>query len=949
MTFDPRANNGGASDRRYRPPIASYRLQLHAGFGFADARRFLPYFEGLGISHLYCSPFFRAAPGSTHGYDVLDHNQVNPELGGLAALYELGDELRARDMGLIADIVPNHVGLASGANPWWRDLLRHGRDSRWANYFDINWEAQPHMAPGVLVYPILGQPFGAALEAGELRLALVENDLALCYYDHQLPLAPQSYPDVVGLPPLDLRAQLSDPAALSEWVEIVEALPGAGAEQVDLLLGRFRSLLASEPAIAVHVRAQLDRFGGEVGRPETFDPLEALLRRQHYRLAYWRVSGEEINYRRFFDINELAAIRVERADVFEETHRLLFDLVRGGIVTGVRVDHVDGLYAPAEYLERLRDGLREASAGVTAHDLPIYVEKILERDESLPGDWPVTGTTGYEFLSRVDGLFIDRSAAREMTQTYDRFIGAPQRFPDIVYGAKRGIARQAFAGEINVLASQLHRLAQRHRLYRDETLRSFRRAIEAVMATFPVYRTYLVHDHPGEPDRQTIERAVSEARRREPDLSTGALGFLATVLLLGQGQERDLDPAELEQWTHFRRRFQQLSGPVMAKGFEDTALYRYNRLVSLNEVGNDPSGFGMPAQEVHRWFAERARTMPSAMSTSSTHDTKRGEDTRARLHVLAEVARVWRREVRSWSRQNRRHRAMLQGEPVPDPNTEYLIYQTLVGSWPDGGAAPDDAFRARLSDYLTKAMREMKVATSWLNPDDRYEAACQEFLAAILDPARSSAFLGRVAPLVRSIELAGAINSLGGLVLKTLAPGSPDFYQGAELWARTLTDPDNRRPVDFALRHALLAGQSEDPPGDLTAAEVKLWLTRRLLRVRADRASVLAGGVYQPLATSGAHADHLFAFARYGPEASAGCLVVVVPRLTMRLIGEERMPPLGARWDDTAIELPEVAAGWRDELTGATLPPGSPLTARDLFTRLPFAVLSPLGPRGGEA
>lgn len=944
MTSDPRVDNGGASDRRYRPPIASYRLQFQASFGFADARRLLPYFESLGISHLYCSPFFRAAPGSTHGYDVLDHNQINPELGGLAALYELGDELRARDMGLIADIVPNHVGLASGANPWWRDLLRHGRDSQWASYFDINWEAQPHMAPGVLVYPILGQPFGAALEAGELRLDLVENDLALCYYDHRLPLAPQTYPDIVGLPPLDLRARLRDPAALSELVEIVEDLPATASEQVDLLLGRFRSLLTSEPAVADHVRAQLDRFNGEEGRPESFDPLEALLRRQHYRLAFWRVSGEEINYRRFFDINELAAIRVEREDVFEETHRLLFDLVRGGIVTGVRVDHVDGLYAPAEYLGRLRDGLREASAGVTAHDLPIYVEKILEGGEVLPADWPVSGTTGYEFLARVDGLFIDRSAAREMTQTYDRFIGAPQRFHDIVYAAKRAMARQSFAGEINVLASQLHRLAQRHRLYRDETLRSFRRAIEAVMATFPVYRTYLVNDRPGVPDQQTIERAVSEARRREPDLSTGAVGFLAEVLLLGQHQERTLEPAELEQWVHFRRRFQQLSGPIMAKGFEDTALYRYNRLVSLNEVGNNPSHFGVPAQEVHRWFAERARTLPSAMSTSSTHDTKRGEDTRARLHVLSEVSRVWRGEVRSWSRQNRRHRAMLHGEPVPGPNTEYLIYQTLVGSWPEGDAVPDDEFRARLSDYLTKAMREMKVATSWLNPDDRYEAACQEFLAAILDPARSSSFLRRVAALVRLIEPAGALNSLGGLILKTLAPGCPDIYQGTELWARTLTDPDNRRPVDFARRHALLDEQSDDPPGDLTDAAAKLWLTRRLLQIRAERASVLAGGVYRPLATSGAHADHLFAFARDAPGESDGCLVVVVPRLTMGLIGEDRTPPLGARWGDTALELPETAAGWRDELTGTTSRPGSPLAARDLFTRLPFAVLSPLGP-----
>ncbi len=922
--------------RRYAPPLASYRLQLQAGFGFDDVRRLLPYFDRLGVSHLYFSPIFAAAPGSTHGYDVFDHNQINPELGGLPALYALGEELVARDMGLILDIVPNHVGLANGANPWWRDVLRHGQASRYAPYFDINWEAQPHLPSGVLVYPTLGQPFGAALEAGELRLDVVDDDLAVRYYEAALPLAPRSYPQVVGLPPLELRGELTDPVAFAELLEVLEALPAAPPDEADRLLERFRRLLASEPAIAAHVRAEVARLNGTPGDPASFDRLDALLSAQHYRLSYWRVSGEEINYRRFFDINDLAAIRVEREDVFEEIHRLLFALVERGLVTGVRVDHVDGLYDPASYLERLQRRLHEAGAALPGgpRAIPIYVEKILEEDEELPPNWPVAGTTGYDFMAHNDGLFVDHAAALELTRAYERFLGTPVRFRQLVYEAKRQIARTSFAGEVTVLATQFYRIAQRERLYRDITLRTIRNTIEAMLAAFPVYRTYLIDGRPGARDDERIATALAEARRREPLVSEEVVRLLREVLLL---ERPDLDPEEQERRLHWRRRFQQLSGPVMAKGFEDTAFYRYHRLVSLNEVGGDPASFGLSPARVHRWFAERAATWPRAMSASSTHDTKRSEDLRARLHVLSELPIRWRREVRVWAQTNRRHRKMLQGEVAPDPNAEYLIYQSLVGSWPEGGRSPGDEYRERLRGYLTKALREAKVHTSWTAPDEAYEAACLDFLAAILDPRRSGTFLRRLDGFVASLRPAATLNALAALIVKATAPGFPDFYQGTELVALSLTDPDNRRPVDFARRQALLDGLPDAPPGDPAAPAMKLWLTRCLLRVRATYPAIFAGDDYQPLPVSGAHADSLFAFARRDDRQF---VVTAVPRLTTRLTGGTARFPEPADWADTALELPAGASGWRDLLTGAAVGHGAALPCADLFARLPFAVLA---------
>ena len=913
---------------RYAPPRATYRLQMHAGFPFAEACRVVPYLAELGISHLYLSPIFAAQPGSEHGYDVIDHNQVNPELGGLAGLYQLGDELLARDMGLILDIVPNHVGIGGG-NPWWRDVLRYGPRSHFANHFDIDWEAQPQMARNVLVVPVLGKPFGRALEDGELRLDLDRGEVVVRYYDHILPVAPRSYADLVRLPPPGLRHELRDPAAFAALVDLLDEFPRADPERSAALLERWQDLLAQEPAFERYVRSVLDDVNGEPGNSTSFDRLEALLLDQHYRLADWRIAGDELNYRRFFDVNGLAGIRVEREDVFDDVHRLLFELVERGIVTGVRVDHVDGLYDPEAYLRRLGERLNQAAAAHTHQPIPIYVEKILEGDEELPRAWPVAGATGYEFIATVDSLLVEPAGRPEMETSFRRFTGMRLRLENVSYAARLEVAEAAFAGEINVLAFQLHRIAQRHRLHRDNTLRQLRTAIRAVIASFPVYRTYL--DGETAADRQVLLQAFRDARAREHRASHEAFSLLEEVLLL----EGPLEADERERRAHFRRRFQQLSGPVMAKGFEDTTLYRYNRMISLNEVGGEPGRFGRSLDEAHERLAARARDWPGAMSASSTHDTKRSEDVRARLHVLSELPGEWRRAVQAWQRLNERHRSEVNGEGAPSVSTEYYLYQSLAGSWPATG--PDGSYRERMRTHLIKAMREAKLETSWTRVNEPYEEAALAFLDAILTPRRSPAFLRSMSAFVERIRPAGAWNARAALALKVLAPGFPDIYQGSEGEALTLTDPDNRRPVHFdRLQRELSAmGPGLVSQSELVAPAGKLWLTKRLLAIRRSCAELCEGGSYAPLSLSGPAAGHVFAFVRaFGRER----LVVAVPVRVAPLLRGAELPV--SAWNRTTVHLPG-APRWTDLLSGVELSPREPaVPVETLFRLLPFAVLA---------
>ncbi|MGE3076387.1 MAG: malto-oligosyltrehalose synthase [Dehalococcoidia bacterium] len=869
------------------PPVATYRLQLHPGFGFEAAAAAVPYLGRLGISHLYLSPIWAATPGSTHGYDVIDHARINEELGGLAGFYVLAQAARDNGMQVILDIVPNHVGIAH--HPWWRDVLRYGPNSQFAPYFDIDWEGQPQQAAGVLVYPVLGQPFGSALEAGELTLEYDGAEIVVRYYDRTFPVAPKLYASTLGLPPLG-----EDPEPVREVIANLEALVTASPQSAEILLGRLAETLAHSPDLMEWVQTRIASYNGAAGVPDSFNQLEVLLQQQPYRLAYWRVSAEEINYRRFFDINDLAAVRIEHEPAFEATHSLVRELVAGGLVSGLRVDHVDGLYDPAGYLARLAGFAGEPS---------IWVEKILAPGEELPPHWPIDGTSGYEFLATAGGLFVDASAEQAFTAIYEDFIGAHANFEDISFAARRRVAGRSFAGEVNVLALNLYRLAQERRLARDNTLGALREAIAALLASMPIYRTYLEHDEPMPEDSHVIGEAATEALRRDPNVTSEAMRFLTQVLRLELEE-----PSEEERlrWLHFRRRFQQLSGPVMAKGVEDTSFFRYHRLLALNEVGDHPAHFGVRAEDAHAWFAKRAEKWPRALSASTTHDTKRSEDARMRLAALTANPRAWHREVRSWARANRRYIATTEGSEVPDRNSEYYFYQTLVASWE---GPPNKGYIERLEAHMIKASREAKVHTAWTRVDEAYEATLSGFVRAVLDRRRSASFLKRVNDFVARIEPFARMNALGLLALKATAPGIPDFYQGSEFALHTLTDPDNRRDIDFDSAEQRLPSQGAMPAATDTAA--KPWLTRRLLGLRQQLARHFSEGSYRPVDVCGTAGGSFFAFLRESSVARTVTVILYRPGEALGADGEISADVL----EGTSIELPG-GGPWSEWLSG---------------------------------
>ena len=912
--------------RRQELPVASYRLQLSAHFTLADAALAVPHLDRLGISHVYLSPLFAAAPGSTHGYDVIDSNRVSPELGGIEALYVLDGVLRHHDMGLILDIVPNHIGVVGALNPWWRDVLRFGQRSEFAGFFDIDWDGQPQMPPGVLVYPCLGRPFGAALEAGELALGYDGNELVVEYLGQSLPLAPASYLATLGLPPSALAEALSDPGTLPSLAGLLEGLTSATPGDAVNEVARLARIVASEPTLRAWIDQRLDGLNGSVGDPASFDQLEAILAAQSYRLAYWRVSGEEINYRRFFDVNSLAALRAEDPRVFAATHELIARLVHGGIVTGLRVDHVDGLYKPGEYLARLRE-LADAALPPGEGICPIWVEKILARDERLP-PWPIAGSTGYDFLAVCGDLLISANGARALARSYDSFTGARHVYDDIAYAARKHVAERSFAGEVTVLALQLHRLSQRERLYRDNTLAGLREAIAALIACFPVYRTYFDEEDTDVTEAASIRAAATRAVLRDPDVTPEAMEFLTRVLLLSPAPEHEMERA---QWVHFRRRFQQVSAPVMAKGVEDTTLFRYSRLLALNDVGCAADSSGSSPERAHAWFRDRAKQWPASMSATTTHDTKRSEDVRNRLAVLSEFPREWGLAARTWSRINANRRREASGREVPDLDTEHYLYQTLVGAW-EGRA--DTAFVERIAEHMTKALREAKLATSWMKVDDVYEEAVLGFVRDLLDVRRRGTFLAQLDRFVNRLRPAAALNSLAMVALKCMAPGFPDFYQGSELPIFQLTDPDNRRPLDFAGLSSAAEAWSGGVPSPI-APEAKSWLMKRLLELRGSAPGLFAGGGYRSVLATGEHSASLFSFLREHGEQR---ILVVLPRVVAGFLGPGGRLEPGA-FANTSLPLPGRSADWTNWLTGEQFQDCDVLNAADLLWQFPVAVL----------
>jgi (1->4)-alpha-D-glucan 1-alpha-D-glucosylmutase len=951
--------------------VSTYRLQMSGAFTFADAAAITDYLASLGISHCYTSSYFAAVPGSTHGYDVADPSRLNPEIGDEASYLAWIASLRNHGMGHIIDLVPNHMGIARSANPWWQDVLENGESSRHADVFDIDWlPLKPELEHKVLL-PVLGDLYGTVLERQEITLAYANGAFHITYYDQRFPVAPGTYDRVLSLAAPELLKEIGEESESGiEFLSILTAirhLPGrvpAVPEQrierdreKEVVKRRLAALTATSPATLAHIERIVTRLNGVAGDPRSFDGLDALLSAQAYRLAYWRVAGEEINYRRFFDINELAAIRMEDPVIFERAHAYAFELLGRGCIDGFRIDHVDGLFDPGDYLTRLRARAREARPDFSTDPAAPYivVEKILGTGESLPS-WPVAGTTGYDFLVMVNGLFVDTRQERAMTGVYEQFTRLRDPYREIVYRGKQLVLGVSMASELNVLAHRLNRFSERHRHYRDYTLNSLSQAMREIIACFPVYRTYVnERDVIMDRDRDYVDRAVAEAKRRNPNRPRAVYDFIGDLLLRRAGF---IPVEELGEHLSFIGKFQQVTSPVTAKGIEDTALYIYNRLVSLNEVGGEPDRFGTSTATLHAWLLERSRRWPHGLSATSTHDTKRSEDVRARLNLLTEIPGAWKQATGRWARTNRRARTTIDGQSYPSRNEEYLLYQTLVGSWPLGDVTDADlrAYTARIVTYMQKAMREAKVYTSWLNPSHRHEEAMTRFVETVLAP-ENDAFRNDFVEFQRRVTQLGLFNSLSQLLLKIAAPGVPDFYQGTELWDLSLVDPDNRRPVDYARRRRLLreiddaveSGGRQSLVDRLVAFpeddRLKLYTAAMSVRFRGRRRVVFDDGAYVPVAVEGPRRDHVFAFVR---SHESGDVLVAVPRLIATLTPDAH-PPIGERlWGDTRLMLPpSPVQGWHHVFTDRCVPQQqdgarASVLARDLFEHFPVACLEGL-------
>ncbi len=980
------------------PPVpdATYRVQFHAGFGFEDARKLVDYLHDLGISHLYASPYLRARSGSTHGYDVADPNALNPELGSREDYERMVAELRAHGMQQLVDVVPNHMGIGDPGNLRWLDVLENGPSSIYADFFDINWtplKAAGEADQGRVILPVLGDQYGVVLEKGELQLGYQDGAFFVCYYDNRYPVAPDTYPLVLEVALEEMQQELGRrDESVQELASILTALrhlpprgdraPAALEErnrEKEIVKRRIRELHQASPQFRNALQTALAAFTGQPGERSSFDRLDDLLERQAYRLAFWRVASEEINYRRFFDITELAAVRMEDPVVFRDTHRLLLRLVREHKVTSLRIDHPDGLRDPARYfwdlqrsclaryfaplvqaavsvdgrangagetaalahesveeLERLLERLfdRERARGRGARwrsAFYVVAEKILSADEQLRKDWTIAGTTGYDFLNVVNGLFVDRENERFVDNVYSRFIDRAIRYPDLANSTKKMVMLISLASEINELGYEVKRIASADRRHRDFTLNLLIFAIREVIAGLSVYRTYIDPQTgaPSEADRECVQQAVREAKRRNPRTDPSLFEFIGDTLLLRHlGSD---DQAARDEHVRFTARFQQTTGPVMAKGVEDTAFYVYNRLVSLNEVGGEPNRFGESISAFHRYNQDRARRWPTTLLTTSTHDTKRSEDVRTRIDALSEMPREWRAALTRWSRMNASSKHSVDGPSAPDRNEEYLLYQTLLGAWPLEGLSDErrEEFQARVAQAMLKSIKEAKVNTSWTNPNPAYEQAVEDFVRAVLDGGESNAFLGDFQDFQRRVSFFGMFSSLSQTLLKLTSPGVPDIYQGNEVWDFSLVDPDNRREVDYERRISLLrdlrsraegkdegAALAEELVRTREDGRIKLWVTHCALRLRREMPELFRAGSYRPLRAVGAKRQHLCAYERVW---NGHRVAVAAPVLLVGLTGGRELPPVGDDvWEDTFVALGDGPA-WRNAFTGERL------------------------------
>jgi (1->4)-alpha-D-glucan 1-alpha-D-glucosylmutase len=964
--------------RTARIPLSTYRLQFSRDFTFSHAADLVPYLSKLGISHVYASPYLMARPGSTHGYDIIDHNRLNPEVGTEAEYERFVDELHKHGMGQILDIVPNHMGVMGSDNAWWIDVLENGESSTCAEFFDIDWQPLKDELANKILVPVLGDQYGKVLDGGGLKL-IFDNDkgeLSIFFHQHRFPVDPSEYPRILsrGLGPLE-QVLGAEHAHLQEFQSLIAAfihLPGRSetaperraerARDKEIHKRRLLVLSGDSAAVAESIEESVRQINGTPGDPTSFNALHELIKAQAYRLAYWRVAADDINYRRFFDINDLAGLCMEKQSVFDVTHRFVLQLIQQGKVDGFRIDHPDGLYDPAQYLRRLQGapdvGVLDEKRGATS--AYIVIEKILLGDEQLPADWPVDGTTGYDFLNLVNGLFVDPTTREKLTRIYRAFIKRPINFENQLYRSKKIVMHSALASELNVLANALSRIALSDRHTCDFTLNGLREAISKIVACFPVYRTYIAGKQMSPIDRAYIEHAVECAKRESPGADPTVFDFTRHVLLATAdgGETASFQSAAIR----FTMKFQQFTSPVMAKSMEDTSFYRYHRLSSLNEVGGNPQRFGVAPEVFHERMQDRVKGWPHSMLATSTHDTKRSEDARARINAISEIPAMWGRKIRHWRDWNRDKKTVVAGSDSPSLNDEYLLYQTLLGAWPAAeDEARDASFRSRIAEYMIKAVREAKEKTSWANPNAPYEEGVRCFVEAILTFSDANQFLADFLHFQQYIAKVGLFNSLSQTLLKLTCPGVPDLYQGSELWNLSLVDPDSRRAVNYGVRQNILRELELLAAKSCTCLEagirrmtenmhdgcIKLYLTWKALTCRQQHAALFQEGDYLPLVVHGSKADHLVAFARRHAGFTA---IVAVPRLCARLLGDAKASAMDAAfWKDTRVEFPAPwpVRTYRHEFTSETLPleesDGSvSVWASALFSKFPVALLTSL-------
>lgn len=942
-------------------PLATYRLQFNHQFTLQQAIELIDYWQELGITDLYASPLTKAKSKSLHGYDVIDHNQINPEIGTEEDFARLASLLKDKGMGFILDIVPNHMCIADPGNNWWRDVLENGPSSIYAGYFDITWDPPKLELKDKILLPILTKPLGRVIEDQELKIVYQEGAFFFDYNSILLPLNPKSWSSILKLIHPELVTQLKENdedllefesilTALDHLPDLSERDPEKCKErnrEKEIIKKRLSHLLEKNHLLQKSIQMALAKLNGTPGDPASFNQLELLLKEQAYRLSYWRLTNDLINYRRFFDINDLACLHMEKEEVLEATHSMIFKFIEKGWVTGLRIDHIDGLYNPQAYLKRLQEKQPQS--------FPLYVivEKILVGQERLNPDWLVAGTTGYDYLNLVNGIFVVPEARSPMQLIYDQFIGYPNKLSVLVYECKKLILLVSMASELYTATRQLEEISEQHRWSYDYALEGLRSALRDVIACFPVYRTYINQEDQqvSKEDQKYIFKAITFAKRLNPASDHLVFDFIKSVLMLEDPP--NLTPEQIRYRREFVLRLQQLTGPVMAKGFEDTALYRAYPLLSLNDVGMDAAKFGLDIEDFHAENQERAKHWPHTLSATSTHDTKRSEDVRARINVLSEIPKEWKEAIERWQNFNKSKKVELESCEVPDANEEYLLYQTLIGSWPCVDLEDREASIDRIRNYMIKALKEAKIHTSWINPNEEYEQAVLKFIDRILDSKTDNPFLLDFQRFIFPLQKAGMLNSLSQLILKMTTPGIPDFYQGSELWQLTLVDPDNRQPVEYGKRQEILKSIQksaeknrvdliENLSKSIEDGRLKMFIMWIVLNFRKNNASLFQEGKYIPLEVKGEKAKHIVAFSRTCGEQH--CLVLV-SRFFLELMKNNPEIPSAEIWRNTFVQLPtSIQGNFRNIFDNhqINLKNTQELSVEHIFQHFPFAVFEKL-------